>query len=892
MEDLHSIAGSDPETSNFRLTLPQTSKESAKSGLTHSLTIKLDEKNYLLWNQQVNGVITAHDLHRFIVNPQIPIQFASIEDRIAEKSSEEYKQWLFKDQTLFTWLLSTLSDSVLPRVLGCKHAFQVWDQIHKYFNSVLKARSRQLRSELKNTKKASRSIGEYLLRIKSIVNSLIAVGDTVSDRDQVDAILEGLPEDFNSFIMMVYSRFDSPTVEDVEALLLLQEAQFDKFRQELASPSVSAHIALTDSKMSENSVDQESQEVGTEHYVASRGKGRGRGRGKGRGRGRGSNPSGNQGIQCQICSKPNHDAAICWYRYHPSPSVSNAPRGHPAAQPRPQNFNHHMRPSAHLALPYYPGAPSEASWYPDSGASHHLTYDPYNLAQSSPYFGHDQVMMGNGQGVSIHSLGQSSFHSPSDPSVKLELKDLLHVPSISKNLLSVSKFAQDNNVIFEFHPYKCFVKSQASRQILLEGHVGADGLYQFKPFKFLPKTDGVSNSPSSNFSVVNSSISCNNAVYNVPSASEFHKWHLRLGHVHSSAITTVLNLCNVSVSNKFSNESCSFCCIGKSHKLYAPLSHTVYTKPFEVIHTDLWGPAPFDSYYGYRYYITFVDTYTKYTWIYFLKQKSDALQAFKQFLALVQNQFSHSIKALQSDWGGEFRPFTTLLQELGIIHRLVCPHTSHQNGTVERKHRQIVDMGLTMLSHASLPLKFWDHSFTQAVYIINRVPSSSLPQFKSPYHALFKSHPDFSLFKVFGCLCFPHLRPYNTHKFQYKSSPCVYLGVSPQHKGHKCLDANGRIYISKDVIFHELKFPYVSMFPSASSSHSNSLSLSTMLLEPFVSGNQSNQSPLPCPQAQSESLQQSPTSSPQAQLEPPTLSSPHSPQTHSQQAPPEHTTTP
>jgi hypothetical protein len=77
-----------------------------------------------------------------------------------------------------------------------------------------------------------------------------------------------------------------------------------------------------------------------------------------------------------------------------------------------------MRPSAHLALPYYPSAPSEASWYPDSGGPHHLTYDPYNLVHSSPYNGHDQVMMGNSQGVSIHSLGHSSFHSQYDHSVK------------------------------------------------------------------------------------------------------------------------------------------------------------------------------------------------------------------------------------------------------------------------------------------------------------------------------------------------------------------------------------------------------------------------------------------------------------------------------------------
>jgi histone deacetylase 1/2 len=98
--------------------------------------------------------------------------------------------------------------------------------------------------------------------------------------------------------------------------------------------------------------------------------------------------------------------------------------------------------------------------------------------------------------------------------------------------------------------------------------------------------------------------------------------------------------------------------MGKSHRLHAPLSSTVYSSPFEVVHYDLWGPAPFVSYYGYNYYITFVDTYTKYTWIYFLKAKSDALQAFTQFLALVNTQFKTTIKALQSDWGGEFRPFT------------------------------------------------------------------------------------------------------------------------------------------------------------------------------------------------------------------------------------------
>jgi histone deacetylase 1/2 len=344
------------QTTNFQASLPATSKDSTRSGLTHSLTIKLDENNFLLWSQQVNGVITAHNLHRFVVKPQISLQFATAEDRAIGKNSDEYQQWLIKDQTLFTWLLLTLSDGVLPRVLSCRHAHEVWDKIHKYFNSVLKSRARQLRSELKNTKKMSKSVNEYLLRIKSIVNSLIAVGDFVSEQEQVDSILEGLPEEFNSFVMMVYSRFDTPTVEDVEALLLLQEVQFKKFKQELSNPSVSANLAQAAAHATDSNSESENQELGTEHYnaMASRGRGRGKGRGgKGRGRGQASNQGSNQGkTQCQICGKPNHDVVGCWYRFDPQAMKQHQSRGYNTGPPpRSQGFSPYMRPSAHFVVP-------------------------------------------------------------------------------------------------------------------------------------------------------------------------------------------------------------------------------------------------------------------------------------------------------------------------------------------------------------------------------------------------------------------------------------------------------------------------------------------------------------------------------------------------------------
>jgi histone deacetylase 1/2 len=262
------------------------------------------------------------------------------------------------------------------------------------------------------------------------------------------------------------------------------------------------------------------------------------------------------------------------------------------------------------------------------------------------------------------------------------------------------------------------------------------------------------------------------------SFNSLYLWHLRLGHPNSQTLKLALKLCNISVSNNTNDVSdfCTACCMGKAHRLHSPQSQTTYSQPLELVFSDLWGPAPSTSSSGYNYYITFIDAYSRYTWIYLIKSKSEALTIFKQFKHMAELQLGHSLKALQSDWGGEFRRFTKYLNELGIIHRLICPHTHHQNGVVERKHRHVVDMGLTLLSQSNLPLHYWDHAFLTAVHLINRLPTASL-NFKIPYTVLFQKEPDYTFFKTFGCACFPLLRPYNTYKFDFRSHECIFFGV-------------------------------------------------------------------------------------------------------------------
>lgn len=142
---------------------------------------------------------------------------------------------------------------------------------------------------------------------------------------------------------------------------------------------------------------------------------------------------------------------------------------------------------------------------------------------------------------------------------------------------------------------------------------------------------------------------------------------------------------------------------------------------------------------------------------------------------------------MQTDWGGEYRSLTAIFESIGIFHRRTCPHMHEENEIVEWRNCHLVETGLTLLANAFIPFKYWHFAFDTAVYLINRMPSH-VSHNKSPFAYLMNHSPDYSFLKVFGCLCFPFLRPYNRHKMDFQSTPCVFLGYSSSHVGYRCFD--------------------------------------------------------------------------------------------------------
>lgn len=383
----------------------------------------------------------------------------------------------------------------------------------------------------------------------------------------------------------------------------------------------------------------------------------------------------------------------------------------------------------------------------------------------------------------------------------------LHVSDITKNLLSISQFLKDNAAFIEFHASCYFVKELNTNRVLLKG-VLKDGLYQLDLEQVLQNS-------SQDHSSINAT--CHNIISVNKDAL---LWHQRLGHPCSLTLSHVLKQCGIN-KNISDLKFCEACKFGKMHQLNFPSVVHHSTKPFEIVHGDVWGPASVVSNEGFWYYLVLVDDYTRFAWIFPLATKSEVANLILQHIKFLERQFNTKVKALQCNMGKEFTVLHKFFKDLGIQIR----HTHQQNGLVERKHRHITETGLTLLAQSGLPMSFWWSSFHTATFLINRLPTPVL-QHQSPYFRLYGKKPDYVFLKSFGCACYPFLRPYNTSKLLFRTSKCLFLGYSSDHRGYQCLHPSGRIYTSRTVEFHEQEFPYTELFPSGASSSSQVISQS------------------------------------------------------------------
>ncbi|KAM2243153.1 hypothetical protein PS2_009934 [Malus domestica] len=502
--------------------------------------------------------------------------------------------------------------------------------------------------------------------------------------------------------------------------------------------------------------------------------------------GRASNNCGNSRKfdgECYNCGKKGHMAKDCWTKKEPvesntatSSSKENSEDGWDAEA---------LFATEEEELALMVTTPERIDynndWIVDSGCSNHMTGDKQKLQNLFEYKGSRVVVTANNSRLPIAHIGKTIV-TPRYNSNQVPLQDVYHVPGMKKNLLYVAQLTSSGHyVLFGPRDVMVYRDLKISEKPTMEGRRLESVYVMSAESAYVDKTR-------------------KNETVDL--------WHMRLGHVSYSKLSVMVKksmLKGLPQLDVRTNNVCAGCKYGKAHQLPYEESKFKAKEPLELVHSDVFGPVKQPSIGGMRYMVTFIDDFSRYVWVFFVKEKFDTFSKFKKFRESAEGEVGKKIRCLLIDNRGEYSSseFSQYLRECRIRHQYTCANTPQQNGVAERKNRHLAEVCRSMLHAKNVSGRFWAEAMRIAAFGINRLPQPRL-EFVSPFEKLWNIKPTVSYFRVFGCVCYVFVPNHLRSKFDKKAVRCIFVGYDIQRKGWKCCDpTSGRCYTSRDVVFDE-----------------------------------------------------------------------------------------
>ncbi|KAJ9538099.1 LOW QUALITY PROTEIN: hypothetical protein OSB04_030832 [Centaurea solstitialis] len=794
-----------------------------------SFKLSSDGSKYKLWRRIFLDMCKGAKVYGHITGKSKP-------------ASDNDEDWEAIDSRIKSWFYSTC-DANLLQIISSDNctAKDLWDKLDEFFLNNKMSRMLQLQEQFRNTKKGTSSITDFCHNLKNLADALADCDSKIDEIELVMQILRQLPPSYHSIVDVITNTKPFPSFLEAKNMLLLHESREESVEPHTDTPLTSSAALYSSTPSAPNGKPKNKSNKGRNFgRVASKGgvilmflraltllQGHsqayfGNSPGQvppaqpgllGAPPVQSFGPGANQSFPTMF-SAPQHPSPHTFlpppvpsspylYGQHqsPHPVPVQSPYGQPMQQstpvpPPPQpSFGGY---ASQFSQPQYTDlssvfqamsvqAPQDNNFYMDSGATRHMTFNQGTMHSLTPC-NSNFIQVGNGDMVPARYIGHCTLPYSSYP---LYLNNVLVSDKLIKNLISVRRFTIDNSVSVEFDPFGFTVKDLKTGSFLQRCDSDHHDLYPV-----LPPT------PRSALASANIAVS-------------FDVWHRRLGHPGAAIFQFLVSRKFITCSSRTST-LCHACQLGKHCRLPFSLSTTKTSRVFELIHSDLWTSP-----------VTMVLNIMFFFWMISLTSYGCFLNVLnlrcflflKTFRAHVLNQFKIDIQLYQCDNGREFnnQPFLDFLKTHGIKIRFSCPYTSQQNGKAERTIRTINNTLRTSLIQASLPPKFWVEALLSSVHTFNLLPSTTI-QYKTPFEVLFGFFPTYSHLRVFGCLCYPNTSPTSTHKLAPRSSACVYLGPSTDHRGYRCLDLiTQKVIISRHVNFDETHFPFPDFQPRPSS---------------------------------------------------------------------------
>lgn len=372
--------------------------------VSNSVTIKLNDSNYLLWKTQMESLLRSQKLMGFVTG-QIPVpaeHTTTVVNNVeVQAPNPHYEAWICTDQLVISWIFGTLTEEVLGTVHCLTTSRDVWCSLADNYNKSSVAREFELRRTLQLMTKRGKDFSTYCREFRAVCDKLSSIGKPVDESLKIFTFLNGLGREYDPIITVIQSsmaRTPLPTFSDVISEVCGFDTRLQSYE---TSTDVSPNMAFQTQRTGFHNNNQRGR-GNSYSWFGTRGRGgfstRGRGftqqvNNSGWNQSSGHNNNNNNRPICQICGRTGHTALKCYDRFNGSYQSDDAPQALSALT------------ASH---------PSGQEWIPDSGASAHMTPNPTPLTNVVAYNGPENVMVADGSFVPITHVGSTTLTTPTE----------------------------------------------------------------------------------------------------------------------------------------------------------------------------------------------------------------------------------------------------------------------------------------------------------------------------------------------------------------------------------------------------------------------------------------------------------------------------------------------